>query len=69
MIRKSETGFALLAIVGATLSGCAMRNDPHANSYAPPGGSPPLLESADILVQDVEDLVLNLDERIEHAVY
>ncbi len=69
--RQFRPRFALttLAIATLALAGCSTRHDLDYNRYAPPGGRPTLLQTADHLADLPGRALDNLDERIENAVY
>ena len=63
-------GAAVIAILWIALGlGCATRDDANYNPYASPRGEPTVLERGDALMDAAADLLDDLDERLENAVY
>ena len=66
---RPALSLAALALASLALAGCSTRHDLNYNRYAPPGGRPTLLQTADHLADLPGRALDNLDERIENAVY
>lgn len=59
-------GAALACLVA---SGCASRNSPHCNPYAPTSSGRSVIEHVDGLIASGEDALDNLDRYIDNTVY
>ena len=57
-----------LASVVFALTGCSTRNDTHFNLYRTPGSAATLMQRADRMMDAAEDLLDNLDARMENAI-
>ncbi len=61
---------AVTALVSAVfaLTGCSTRNDTHFNPYRTPGSAATVMQRADRIMDAAEDLLDNLDARMENAI-
>ena len=62
--------FAVTALASAVvaLTGCSTRNDTHFNPYRTPGAAATVMQRADRIMDAAEDLLDNLDARMENAI-
>lgn len=60
-------GWAIATLIA--VGGCAVRDDPKLNAYAPNNGEPTLLEAAERVMEQAERAVHDLEGRLEYAVY
>ncbi len=59
------TAFASAVVA---LTGCSTRNDTHFNPYRTPGSAATVMQRADSIMDAAEDLLDNLDARVENAI-
>ncbi len=57
-----------LASAILALTGCSTRNDTHFNPYRTPGSAATVMQRADSIMDAAEQLLDNLDARIENAI-
>lgn len=66
--RLRAVAVTALAAAVVALTGCSTRNDTHFNPYRTPGSAETLMRRADRIMDAAEDLLDNLDVRMENAI-
>ncbi len=69
----TQSGFQAVAVAALAsavvgLTGCSTRNETHFNPYRTPGSAATVMQRADRLMDAAEDLLDNLDARMENAI-
>ncbi len=69
-VKSRLPALAVTALASAVvaLTGCSTRNDTHFNPYRTPGSAETLMRRADRIMDAAEDLLDNLDARMENAI-
>ncbi len=65
---RLATALPLVAALLLTTPGCATRNDPHYNRYAPHNGRPTVLDRGEHCLDYAADRVDDLEERFDNLV-
>ena len=66
--RLPAVALTALAAAVVALTGCSTRNDTHFNPYRTPGSAATVMQRADRIMDAAEDLLDNLDVRMENAI-
>lgn len=66
--RLPAVAFTALAAAVVALTGCSTRDETHFNPYRTPGSAETLMRRADGIMDAAEDLLDNLDARMENAI-